>query len=97
MTKLEEKLEELGYSVIKYFYDVIDNIDDIDDIASEGYAERDIITLVLNEDSTKVVKGVIECYQPISTQEELNDIQSSYDNMQKDLNTLRELGYYDTK
>lgn len=81
MTKLEEKLAELGYEppVIdmfhKYFTKFID--------------DNWILAIETDRDVTKAIEGWIELREDIYAQKQIDELQQVFNQLQKDLEVLR--------
>ena len=85
MTKLEEKLIELGYKKQKKYWSPF-----IDKNVKECWKEN--IHIIIDRDTNKIIENasyvyamLIECY----SQQEINNLQQAFNEMQKDLEELK--------
>lgn len=84
MTKLEEKLKELGYE---------NNVP----FSPSPVFQRDFDiyfgVLYLNKEKTKIIGSSLNCFLDIciNSQKDINDLQIAFNNLQRDLKILKEV------
>lgn len=86
MTKLEQKLDELGYKKQKKYWSPF-----IDKNVKECWKGN--ICIIIDRDTNKVIENasyvyarLIECY----SQQEINNLQQAFNTMKKDLEVLKQ-------